>query len=58
MRWPEINTLLDVSRETIRGWEKKGIFPESIKLGPNTVAWNREQIEEWILSKKKSPENQ
>jgi len=36
---------------TVYRWINEGSFPLPISLGSNTVAWNREEIEEWRRSR-------
>jgi len=40
-----------VSQSTILRWEAAGDFPRRRRLGPNRVAWLREELEEWIASR-------
>lgn len=29
-------------------WAKRGLFPKSIRIGPNTTAWVADEIHKWI----------
>lgn len=55
IRWPELREKIGgVSRTTIWLWERRGIFPRRIQLGPNSIAWNLTEIEEFLKSRKPS----
>lgn len=41
----------NVSKATIYRWSKHYGFPEPIKLGPNTAAWPKDEIENWLQSR-------
>jgi predicted DNA-binding transcriptional regulator AlpA len=48
IRLPELRRMLGgVSTMTIHRWEKKGILPRRVHLGPNVVAWSASEIEEF-----------
>ncbi len=40
-----------LSRTTIWRLERSGIFPQRIRLGPNSVGWREAEIREWIESR-------
>lgn len=47
----DVLALLAVSKATLWRWRKSGSFPAPIQLGPNTVGWRREVIENWLSSR-------
>ena len=51
LRQPEVLARVSVSWATILRWEKQGTFPARRKLGPNTVAWVEDEIEQWCESR-------
>lgn len=48
MRVPEVEHVTGLKRSTIYRLIKEGQFPVQIKLGPRSVAWKSEEIQEWI----------
>ena len=52
IRSKELAKLLGVSTVTLWRWEKKGLIPQRISLGPNTRAWLTSDIEAWIEERK------
>ena len=48
IRISEVKTITGLSRSTIYDHIKKGLFPQSIKLGPRSVGWLRSEIEGWL----------
>ena len=56
IRWKELSKMVGrASRSTIRRWEKKGEFPRRRRLGPNSVGWVREEVEDWIRNRDSPP---
>jgi prophage regulatory protein len=47
----QVTGLTGLSRVTIWRYERAGLFPTRIKLGPNRVGWRAEEIEAWIESR-------
>jgi len=37
----------DLTPATVYRWIGEGTFPLPVNLGSNSVAWHREEIEEW-----------
>lgn len=50
-RKTEVCSLLGVSNSTLYRWTSTNSFPLPIQLGPNTVAWKRSDIENFLASK-------
>ncbi|MCH9650809.1 MAG: AlpA family phage regulatory protein [Deltaproteobacteria bacterium] len=51
VRVNELSERLGVSRVTLWRWERKGLLPRKLRLGPNTVGWLESEIEEWLSSR-------
>lgn len=47
LRERTLTTQLSVHRSTLRRWVEHGLIPAPIKIGPRTVAWDAEEIEQW-----------
>lgn len=52
LRFPEVQEMVGLSRTTIWRLERKGKFPSRRKIGENSVAWLKEEVEKWIKSRK------
>lgn len=53
LREPEVLNRVGVSWVTLLRWQKSGLFPVRIRLGPNTVAWREDEVEEWCAKRTK-----
>lgn len=51
IRFPEVARMVGLSRTTIWRLEQKNKFPSRKKLGENSVAWLREEVETWIKNR-------
>ena len=51
LRLTEVITLTGVSRATIYRWQRRGIFPKSRKIGPQTVGFVESEVREWIKTR-------
>ena len=51
LRIKDVCEMLDVGTVTLWRWRKDGTFPKPLQLGPNTVAWPRSVIEQWLESR-------
>jgi len=52
--WPALSAALGgVSKPSVARWERAGRFPRRVKIGPNRVAWIRQEIDDWILTMRK-----
>lgn len=47
----EVMHKTSLARSTIYKYLAEGIFPESVSLGANKVAWLESEINEWIEEK-------
>lgn len=50
IRMPAVLKLTGLSRSTIRTLEKKGDFPKRMYLSVRCVAWEAEEVDEWLKS--------
>ena len=50
LREPDVRAMLGVSRATLWRWRKDGGFPSPRKIGPNSIAWRREDVAAWLES--------
>lgn len=50
----EVCQLTGKSRTTIWRWTRNGDFPRPFKIGPNSIAWTREQLDAWLADKSNS----
>jgi prophage regulatory protein len=48
LRLPDVKTSTGLSRSTIYFRMAEGSFPKQIALGPRTVGWLEEEIQEWL----------
>lgn len=48
---PNRKGMLPVSAPTIWRWAKAGTFPQPVRLGPQTTAWDMSLIESWLTQR-------
>jgi len=48
IRLKEVQHRVGLGRSTIYRWMSEGKFPKPVRLGGYSVAWNQEDIDEWI----------
>ncbi|MGJ8694413.1 MAG: helix-turn-helix transcriptional regulator [Thalassotalea sp.] len=51
IRMTEVVSMTGISKSTIYSYINNGAFPNAIKLGARSVAWQRRAIDEWISNK-------
>ena len=51
LRERDVLNMLGISKVTLWRWRRDGAFPQPIRLGPNSVAWRREAVDEWLASR-------
>ncbi|WP_299980052.1 AlpA family transcriptional regulator [Desulfobacula sp.] len=51
IRKPELFKLIGVSDTTIWRWEKDGLFPKRVALGPNSSGWLESEVAAWFETK-------
>ncbi len=49
LRVPEVTKKLGISRTTLWRWSRRPGFPVKLELGPQTVGWIEEEVDNWIL---------
>lgn len=50
----EVARKFNKSPSTITRWSKSGEFPMPIPMGPNTIVWIEDELDEFIEQKKKN----
>ncbi len=50
LRTPEVLSITGLSRATLWRKERAGLFPQRVRLGPNSVGWRDDDIEDWLNS--------
>jgi predicted DNA-binding transcriptional regulator AlpA len=48
LRAKEVAFRLGISIPTLYHWEKTEGFPTRIRLGPNSVAWKGDEVQQWL----------
>ena len=48
IKLPEVKEATGLSRSAIYAYIKRGIFPQSVTLGPRAVGWVEAEIQEWL----------
>ncbi len=43
----QILDLIPIARSTLQSWEREGLFPKSISIGPNRKAWFADEVAAW-----------
>ena len=51
IRLKEVLALTGLSRSTVFALQKKGIFPQSIKIGPRASAWYEDEVQHYIKTR-------
>jgi prophage regulatory protein len=51
LRVPQVVALTGLSRMTIYRMEKRGEFPDRVQLGPNSIAWHEQDVNNWIAAR-------
>lgn len=50
VRLPELLVILQISRTTAYAWQKAGLLPHSVALGPRARGWKLSDIERFLAS--------
>ncbi|AJE99136.1 hypothetical protein SG18_14790 [Pandoraea apista] len=50
VRLPELLAILQISRSSAYAWQKKGLLPHSIELGPRARGWKLSEIKRFIAA--------
>lgn len=56
LREPEVLKRIGVSDVTLWRWQRKGLFPNRRRLGPNAVGWLEEEVDEWCKQRPSAPQ--
>lgn len=51
MRLPEVIAVTTLSKPTIYQMISLGLFPKQVRIGRNTVAWMRSEVQGWIKAR-------
>ena len=54
IRLPEVIDLTGMGRSTIYERKKKGLFPQSIQIGPHAVGWYLDEVLDYINTRPRS----
>ena len=54
LRLNDVRKLIGLHKSTIYRLIDKKEFPAPIRLGPNSVGWLREEIDEWIATRRRA----
>lgn len=49
LRLPEVEATTGLKKSAIYVRVKDGSFPEPVRLGPKSVAWRFDEVQQWIL---------
>ena len=52
IRLDEVLKLTKVCRATIHNYERDGLFPQKVKLGPKKIAWKKTAVLQWVDGKR------
>lgn len=48
LSWAQVRALTSLSRATVWRLERAGRFPRRRQIGPNRIAWIRNEVQTWI----------
>lgn len=51
IRLTDVLERVPVSRTTLWRWMRAGLFPKRVQIGPNTVGWWEDEIDDWLKSR-------
>ncbi|BBO72073.1 hypothetical protein DSCA_60030 [Desulfosarcina alkanivorans] len=52
IRWPELKEKLGgVSSVSVWRWTRDGLFPKSLKIGPNTAGWIESEVDDFLAQR-------
>ena len=52
MRFKEVREVTGLSKTTINRFEKEGRFPSRVSIGPRSIGWFEDDIENFLMSLK------
>ena len=53
----EVIKITNLSRVSLWRYERHGLFPKRLRLGPNRVGWLQSEIEDWLRSRPRGMTN-
>lgn len=53
LRQPAVIERVGVHPTTLFRWERAGLFPNRILLGPNSVGWYADEVDDWLAARKR-----
>ena len=53
----EVVKITNLSRVSLWRYERRGLFPSRLRLGPNRVGWLQSEIEDWLRSRPRGMTN-
>lgn len=48
----------NISRSSLWRWERDGLFPHRVQVGPRRVGWKESEINQWIASRNEALQQQ
>lgn len=48
LRQPTVVERVGVHATTIYRWERAGLFPARVQLGPNSIGWYADEVDAWM----------
>lgn len=48
LRQPTVIERVGVHATTIYRWERAGLFPPRVHLGPNSIGWYADEVDAWM----------
>lgn len=48
LREPEVVRRTGASRASLWRWERAGLFPKRVRIGPNAVGWVESEVSQWM----------
>lgn len=53
MRLREVCEATALCRSSIYQFERDGLFPKRVAIGPRSVAWREDEIAEWVAARQR-----
>lgn len=51
LRKQDVKQITHKSDSTLERWERRGLFPKRVHLGPQSIGWVESEVEEWAAAK-------
>lgn len=52
LRDGDVRKRVPVGRVTLWRWERDGLFPKRIQIGPRAIGWYEDEVDAWVESRK------